>query len=66
MLRMSLEVAMDAGYLARQPTRPLAHFLLGALNEAALAIAREDDTKKARREVGSAVARLVDGLKTRA
>jgi AcrR family transcriptional regulator len=63
MIRMSLDVAMGEGYLERQPTGPLAHLLLGALNEAALAIARADDVERARTEVGASLARLLEGLK---
>jgi AcrR family transcriptional regulator len=63
MIKMSLEVAMAEGYLDKQPTGPLALLLLGALNEAGLSIARADDVKKARREVGAGLARLLDGLK---
>jgi AcrR family transcriptional regulator len=63
MIRLSLEVAMAEGYLEKQSTGPLAHLLLGALNEAALSIARADNVKKARREVGASLARLLEGLK---
>jgi AcrR family transcriptional regulator len=63
MIRMSLEVAMAEGYLEEQPAGPLAHLLLGALNEAALSIARAEDVKKARAEVGESLARLIEGLK---
>ena len=63
MIKMSLDVAMAEGYLERQPTGPLAHLLLGALNEAALAIARADDVEPARSEVGASLTRLLEGLK---
>lgn len=43
LLEGGLERAMQAGKLAKRPTRPLAHFLLGALSESAMAIARAPD-----------------------
>jgi len=39
----ALEAAMEAGLIERQPVRALAHLLLGALDEAALLVARADD-----------------------
>jgi hypothetical protein len=62
-LTAALQVAMDEGYLARQPAEPLAHVLLGALNQAALVIARSDDVRAARAELGRTIGRLLDGLK---
>lgn len=41
--------AIRAGQLARQPVRPLAQVLIGALDEAAMFIATADDPKRARR-----------------
>jgi hypothetical protein len=35
-----VQAAIDAGLIARQPAKPLAHLLLGALDEAALYVAR--------------------------
>jgi AcrR family transcriptional regulator len=63
LVRTALEMAMEGGYIARQPVTPLAHLVLGALNEAGLYIARARDVKKARGEVGASVRRLLDGLK---
>ncbi len=40
LLEGGLERAMQAGKLSRRPVRPLAHLLLGALSESAMAIAR--------------------------
>src|SRR5206468_5118789 len=50
MTEQLLKEAIKAGQLARQPVRPLAHVLIGALDEAAMAIATADDPKRARRE----------------
>jgi AcrR family transcriptional regulator len=65
LMRVALETAMDAGYIERQPAGPLAQVILGALIEAALAIARADDVAAARAEIGASVARLIEGLKPR-
>jgi AcrR family transcriptional regulator len=62
LVRTALEIAMERGYIARQPVTPLAHLVLGALNEAGLYIARAPDAKKARGEVGAGVRRLLEGL----
>jgi hypothetical protein len=56
---------MDAGHIERQPAGPLAQVVLGALIEAALAIARADDVEAARAEIGASVARLIRGLEPR-
>jgi AcrR family transcriptional regulator len=64
LMRNALRGGMDAGYFDKQPVDPLAHVLLGALNEAALAIARSDDKAKARKQMGRSVARLIAGLRT--
>lgn len=58
-----LAAAMDAGQVPRQPVRPLAHVLLGALDEAALYVARAPDRDAARAEMTAALGRLVDGLR---
>ncbi|WP_354701268.1 Transposon Tn10 TetC protein [Paraconexibacter sp. AEG42_29] len=57
-----LTAAIAAGDLDEQPVRPLAHVLAGALDEAALYVARADDPVAARAEVGAVLERLVDGL----
>ena len=44
--------AIQAGQLARQPVRPTAQVLIGALDEAAMYIATADDQKRARKETG--------------
>jgi AcrR family transcriptional regulator len=59
-----LQGAMDAGALRPQPVRPLAHLLLGALGEAAMAVGHADDPQAERREVEPALLSLLDGLRT--
>src|ERR1700739_4920827 len=62
MTQQMLTEAIRAGQLARQPVRPLAHVLIGALDEAAMAIATADDPKRARRETGEVLHRLIDAM----
>jgi AcrR family transcriptional regulator len=62
MTEQLLTEAIKAGELARQPTRPLAHVLIGALDEAAMVIATADDPKRMRRETRQVLHRLIDGM----
>lgn len=62
MTEQLLTEAIRAGQLARQPTRPLAHVLIGALDEAAMVIATADDPKRMRRETRQVLHRLIDGM----
>jgi AcrR family transcriptional regulator len=57
-----LQAGMDAGAIAPQPVAPLAHLLIGALDEGALYVARASERETARSEVEGIVDRLVDGL----
>lgn len=63
-VRASLRAAMNEGSIDRQATKPLAHLLIGALNEAALLIARAPNPKRARAEIGAGFDRLLDGLRS--
>lgn len=54
--------AIKAGQLARLPVRPLATVLIGALDEAAMAIATAEDQKRARKEIRQVLHRLIDGM----
>jgi AcrR family transcriptional regulator len=63
MLQVSIEAAIDGGLVERQPVEPLARVLLGALNGAALEIARAGDPAKARRQMRKAMDRLLSGLR---
>lgn len=56
---------VDHGVFAPQPVRPLAHVLVGALEEAALYAARAADREVATAEVRAALVALVDGLARR-
>jgi AcrR family transcriptional regulator len=54
--------AVAAGSIAAQPVEPLAHALVGALDEAALYVARAPDPAAARAAMGPVVERLVGAL----
>ena len=62
-LTAALQAAIDDGYIVEQPAEALAHVLLGALNQAALVIARSEDVAAARRELGRTIKRLLEGLR---
>ena len=61
--KASLEQAMETGLIARQPVDPLAHLVVGALDEAAMYISRAPDARVARREMGESVERMLAGLR---
>lgn len=63
LVRGTLEAAMEAGLIERQPVVPLSHLLLGAIDEAAMVVARADDGGRTRREVGAALDRYLDMLR---
>ncbi|WP_320668808.1 TetR/AcrR family transcriptional regulator [Patulibacter defluvii] len=58
-----LQGAIDAGLLRPAPVRPLAHLLLGALDEAALYVADADDPDGAREQMLAVLGQLVEGLR---
>jgi AcrR family transcriptional regulator len=62
-MEAALRNAMRAGTIRQQPVEPLAHLLIGALNEASLAITRSADRRAARGEIGAALVGLLDGLR---
>ncbi len=57
-----LQAAIEAGQLRPQPLRPLALVLLGALEEAALYLARAENPDEAREEVRAVIRDLIDGF----
>jgi AcrR family transcriptional regulator len=63
LIEAALQRAIDAGRLIPQPPRPLAHVLLGALDEAAMVVARAEDQVLAREEMAGTVRRLLEGLR---
>lgn len=63
LVRDALEAAVAAGQVAKGPVLPLAHILIGALDEGALYAARAKDPATARAEVAEAYDRLLAGLR---
>jgi AcrR family transcriptional regulator len=66
LVQNTVQAAMDAGLVDRQPVRPLAHLLLGAIDEGAMLVARADDGGETRRQVGTSIARFLEALRPRA
>jgi len=64
-IRGALRKAMQGGVIERQPLRPLAVLLAGAVGEACFYVADAADPAAARREVGDLIVRLLEGLRTR-
>jgi AcrR family transcriptional regulator len=62
LVRSLLGYTIEVGRIRRQPVEPLAHVLMGALDEAALYVAQAADPARARREVGAVLADLIDAL----
>jgi AcrR family transcriptional regulator len=62
LVEAALGAAMEAGAIANQPLRPLAHVMMGALDEAAMVVARADDREAARAEVGATLDGLIEAL----
>lgn len=63
LVRTVIEDVMEAGVVERRPVEPLAHVVLGALNEAGMVIADASDPAGARAEVGAAVMFLLEGVR---
>jgi AcrR family transcriptional regulator len=64
MTEQLLAEAVRVGELPEQPLRPLAHILIGALDEAAMVIATAENRARTHAEVRQVVHRLLDGLLT--
>jgi AcrR family transcriptional regulator len=62
LLQHALQAAIDAGAITPQPVVPLAHVLMGALDECALYVARAEDPAAARQECTAILQQLLDGL----
>jgi len=63
LLEQALERAMAAGAALPASTTAVAHVLAGALDEAAMVVARAEDPAAARAEMGQTVRRLLEGLR---
>ncbi|MHB8532241.1 MAG: TetR/AcrR family transcriptional regulator [Solirubrobacteraceae bacterium] len=62
MVQATLRAAIEAGQVPEQPVGPLAHLLLGAIDEGAMLIARAEDGGETRRQVGESVSRMLGAL----
>jgi AcrR family transcriptional regulator len=62
LIESALGAAIEAGQIAEQPVKPLAHVLMGALDEAAMLVARAEDPKAAKAEVTATLDRLLEAL----
>ena len=62
LVEATLVAAMEAGQIAKGPAKPLAHLLMGSLDEAAMLVARADDPEATKAEVAAMLDRLIDGL----
>jgi AcrR family transcriptional regulator len=62
LIEATLQAAVDAGAIRPQPVRPLAHVLMGALDEAAMLVARAEDPEEMRAEMGRTFDLLLAGL----
>jgi len=60
-----VKAGIESGEIREQPVKPLAHALLGALDEIAMLVARSDDPRAAREEAGDTLAGLVEALEPR-
>jgi AcrR family transcriptional regulator len=61
-IEAALAAAIEAGQLTEQPVKPLAHLLMGALDEAAMVVARAGDQRAAKAEMTATLNGLLDGL----
>ncbi len=66
LVEAALQAAIDAGELSPVAVRPLAHVLLGALDEAAMVVARAEDPQAAREEMVVIFDRILDGVRAEA
>ncbi len=65
LIRGTLQEVLEAGLIAPQPLEPLAYLVLGAITEAVMYIARADDVSSARKEMGTSLEHLFDGLRVK-
>jgi AcrR family transcriptional regulator len=61
-IRLVLTEAIKTGQVAKQPVEPLPRMLMAALHEAAIYVAESPNHKKARKEMGTVVNRVLRSL----
>jgi AcrR family transcriptional regulator len=62
LVQLGLQSAMDAGAIVAQPVVPLAHVLIGALDECALYVAQAEDPSTAREQCVAIIDRILRGM----
>jgi AcrR family transcriptional regulator len=62
MMLNGLNSAIEQGDLSPRPVAPLAHFLLGALSESAMSIARSPNPEGKMKEVRAELRRILNGI----
>ncbi|MFW0783336.1 TetR/AcrR family transcriptional regulator [Gordonia sp. CPCC 206044] len=62
LIEAMVQAAIDLDLVERQPTRPIAHVAIGALDESALYVAASDDRQTATDEVVKVLDRIIDGM----
>ena len=62
LVQFALQSAMDTGAIVPQPVVPLAHVLIGALDECALYIARAEDPAAAREQCAAIFDRILGSI----
>jgi AcrR family transcriptional regulator len=62
LVQLALQSAMDAGAIVPQPVVPLAHVLIGALDECALYVARAEDPPAAREQCAAIFDQILRSL----
>jgi AcrR family transcriptional regulator len=65
LIEATLQAAMESGEIVEGPVKPLAHVLMGALDEAAMVVARAEDPVATRAEVAATLDVLLEGLRPR-
>jgi hypothetical protein len=63
LVRNGLKIAIDAGIIGRRSVEPLASMLNGAICEAAVMIARSDDSEATQKQVLRELRALLDSLR---
>jgi AcrR family transcriptional regulator len=62
LVQLALQAAMDSGAIVQQPVTPLAHALIGALDECALYVAGAEDQPAAREECAAIFDQILRGF----
>jgi AcrR family transcriptional regulator len=60
----ALSAAIEAGQMREVPVEPLAHLMLGALDEAAMVVARAGDSQQAREEMVTVLDGMLEGFRS--